>query len=250
MGFLVSFFVKHIFVSVSDLMVKTGIYLFFILFWASSANGIDKLVLTTPDKNLVIQTAEKVISEAYEELGIDIMIKYLPGNRALFLSNKGEADGELVRINGIEKRYKNLLMIPIPIYIMEGLAITKVPEIKNWSPENKGLKIARVRGILWSEKITKGMNAIVFNDYDTLFKVMSFRAIDIALVARLPFIEKQKIYNIKGLRGLEPPLVEIGLYHYLNKKHSGIVPEITEVLKKMDKTGRISKIKEETISSL
>ena len=44
------------------------------------------------------------------------------------------------------------------------------------------------------------------------------------------------------MRVLEPPLAEVPLYHYLNKKHEALLPSLVAVLRKMEKEGTIRAI--------
>jgi polar amino acid transport system substrate-binding protein len=56
--------------------------------------------------------------------------------------------------------------------------------------------------------------------------------------------------NVKGLTMLPTPLEENHLYHYLNIKHSSLVPQITEVLQVMLDSGKLDSIRTKIESNL
>lgn len=88
-----------------------------------------ELTLTKIEQDPVGDVAEAVLEEAYQELSIKLKILFAPAKRALVISNSGEADGELNRIKGINKKFKNLIMIPVPINQLEGVVYTKKKHI-------------------------------------------------------------------------------------------------------------------------
>jgi len=75
-----------------------------------------------------------VLEEAYAQLDIKVEIIPLPGERALRTSNAGKVDGELFRIANIQKRYQNLVVVPTPINVLQGIAFSKKfhPPIQGW----------------------------------------------------------------------------------------------------------------------
>jgi polar amino acid transport system substrate-binding protein len=66
---------------------------------------------------------------------------------------------------------------------------------------------------------------------------------DLALANR--FTGEKIIHNLGFDRiFMLKPAVEVDpLFHYLNKKHAGLVPEITAVLRRMEMAGEIDAIK-------
>ncbi len=193
-------------------------------------------------------TVETVIKEAYQRLGIEVEVSKFPGRRSMATSNSGETDGELVRIIHIDKEFKNLVRVPVPVYTMESVAATRNTELSHWTAEHlTQYKVGRVSGIIWSEKLTKEMSTVVADDYETLLNMMMYGRMDIILGARMSLMSKSKELKLSGIKILEPPINKVSLYHYLHKKHIDLVPKITEALQQMTQEGRIKQIKEETV---
>ncbi|WP_028974830.1 substrate-binding periplasmic protein [Spirochaeta cellobiosiphila] len=195
--------------------------------------------------------SEIILEEAYTKLGIELTFTILPPERALASSNSGATDGEVHRIKGTEKSYPNLVMVPVPINSVEGLAITKNLDLTITGWESiRPYKIGIRRGIKYIENGTKGMD-VEFNTTDeALLQKLIADRIQVAVESRLDIISILKSPKYSQLQILEPPLQSIKLYHFLNKKHSSLIPQITKVLEEMEKSGRIKEITDNYISSL
>ena len=208
----------------------------------------ERFVFSAMIDSQVIDTAEIVIKEAYQRLGIDVDVSKFPGRRSMATSNSGETDGELARIIHIDKEFKNLIRVPVPVYTMESVAATKNTELLRWKAEHlTQYKVGRVSGVIWSEKLTREMNTVVADDYKALLNMMFYGRMDIVLGARASLLSKSKELNLKGVKILEPPINEVSVYHYLHKKHIDFVPKVAKVLQEMTQEGRIKQIKEDVV---
>ena len=96
----------------------------------------DTLVFSRPKNRsgIAILMGERILKEAYNRLGIDFVFKELPNVRSLFTANKGDTDGEFMRLPGLEKTYTNLIMLSIPIAYVDIVVYTKYAEfeIEDW----------------------------------------------------------------------------------------------------------------------
>lgn len=199
----------------------------------------------------VSEVTWKVLQEAYRSIGIEIQPKVFPPERALFESNIGKVDGEVNRIQGLNKMYSNLIMVPVVVNKVEGSAFTKnitIP-IEGW----KSLKPYRLgirNGTKFAENGTQGMDVETINDYRTLFLMLDKGRFDMVVSTRLTGGIQIKKLQLKEVSVLDPPLVTINLYHYLHKKHFAVVPAITDVLQKMEAEGRIKAIRDQAIAEV
>ena len=84
----------------------------------NSIEAKDKMVFSKPlATNPSIIIPERILKHAYKKLGIIIQFDKSPGKRGLILSNEGQRDGEIFRIRGINKKYRNLIMVSVPAEI-------------------------------------------------------------------------------------------------------------------------------------
>jgi polar amino acid transport system substrate-binding protein len=106
----------------------------------------------------------------------------------------------------------------------------------------KPYKIGITRGIVILEKGTAGMQRDISDGNDEMFIKLDNNRTDIAIVNRVQGLMTIKKLNLSDIQTLGPPVVVIKLYHYLHEKNAELVPKITEILKRMEKQGRIEEI--------
>lgn len=203
----------------------------------------------TPD----IEISRLVLAEAYDRLGIKITIKELPGLRALIYANEGLTDGELFRAKGIENEYKNLIRIQVPINIVESVVVTKSLffNVYGWK-SIKQYRIGIQSGITFIESrisSIEGLKVIRVKNSSQLLRMLENDRIDIVVAPRISALLSLADLKSKTITILEPPLEVMPLFHYLNKKHQSLVPELENVLQKMEDEGEIQRIRDEYISS-
>ena len=189
------------------------------------------------------KTCGRILERVYDRIGIKIRIQTFPANRALNLSNSGEFDGEVQRIDGISEDYPNLIKVPEPIFYLEACAFVKNTEIriKGW----KSLKPYRIgipRGFKYLENNTDGMNRLVVSSIEQLFYLLNEGRIDIVIISKNYGQAFLKAHRDMRIRQITPPIIKVPLYHYLHKKHNALVPVVEARIKKMKEEGIISNI--------
>lgn len=195
--------------------------------------------------------SEQVIREAYQRIGIQIEVYDLPAKRALYMSNSGETDGELIRVAGIDEKFFNLKQIPIAITYLEIAAFSKKLDFKieGWdsiSPYQIGIS----RGIFIIEKRTKGMDVELARASSELMKKLAAGRTEIVVTALVDGLKEIRKHSLKGIRILKPSLEKVPLYHYLHEKHAKLIPIITKSLREMEKEGRIAIIQKKVMDEL
>lgn len=195
--------------------------------------------------------SEEVLIEAYRRIGVEISFTVLPPPRALRLSNEGILDGEMHRIHGIDEKFSNLVMIPVPINKIEALAFTKskditVRHIDDLKPYLIGIR----RGVKFAEEMSQGMNIVKTGSTDQLFRMLDLGRLDVVISTRTAGLKMIKRLNLREIRVIEPPLVTKNLYHYLHNKHQSIVPRITTSLQTMENEKLIEKKYEQAMTDL
>lgn len=208
------------------------------------------LVFSGTDDPIAV-VVKRTLTEAYQRIGIQIETRTFPAQRALVMSNNGMVDGEQARVMGIEKEYPNLIMVPVAVYVIEGVVFTKDSTIRiaGWDslkPYNIGIR----RGTVFAERGTQGMNVFPSKNNNVLFLKLGSGRVDIVVTNRIVGLDQINQLQLQGITVLEPPLVAKNLYHYLHKKNEHLLPEITKALQQMEAEGRIQAIREQTITEL
>lgn len=215
---------------------------------AYSSNG--KMVFSGMDSPHA-KVVFNVLKEAYSELGIEIEHRSYPILRSIKSAGSGKVDGQLFKVAGIEEEYTELIKIPVPVDYFE-LTVLKpsgTPDILQWN-DLKDLKVGYYRGVFYLKKKTALEGIIDTREIDTheqLVKMIQHGRIDVALTARIAGWQ-----TLQGLKSEQvvlqrTPIQKVYVHHYLNKKHSSIVPKITSILRKMQSNGRISQIRQEIL---
>ena len=215
------------------------------------ADAKEKLIFSGVEGSPDTQAAAAVLKEAYHRQNVEIEFHWLPGQTALAYANSGQTDGELQRIDGIERRFSNLVQIPIPINYLPGVVFSKHHDfpINGWY-SLKSYRVGIVKGILFAEQGTQGMNVTAANTYSELMSLLENGEIDLAIMPRINgqvTIKKLKLEDIEELDGT---LETLFLYHYLHKKNRGLIPQIEEELKRMLLDGTIKRIRDEVYAHL
>lgn len=195
--------------------------------------------------------SQKILTQAYKEIDIEVVFYAYPGWRALKLANDGEVDGELHRIAGLNAKYRNLIQVPQSIVKASWYAFSKNPELKvtNWQ-DLSSFNFTALAGVIYTQTQTQGLNVHFVKSENKLFQLLIKDRVDLAvtnLVAGLSFL---KLMNIRDIKPLKTPIDEKKLYHYLHQKNADLVPLVNQVLTRMHKAGRIEEIYNEHIAQL
>ncbi len=173
----------------------------------------------------------------------------MPAERALHTSNSGKIDGEVFRIVNVHKRFTNLVMVPTPINVLEGIAFVKDRHIviNNGWESLSNYKIGGQVGVKFVERGTKDMNRYLVDTNEQLFHMLDRGRVDVAVAAYVNGIKAIKKLELTSVKALQPSIQTYPLYHYLHKKNADLVPKLDKVLREMKRSGRIDQIRNEYI---
>jgi polar amino acid transport system substrate-binding protein len=100
-----------------------------------------------------------VMAEIYQSIGYEMKLVRFPSKRSLVEANLGTTQGELMRIEEVQKKYLNLVRIPYPISHLNSMVLTLTgqPEINNM----EGLldkSVGILRGLEYTDILTKDLD--------------------------------------------------------------------------------------------
>jgi polar amino acid transport system substrate-binding protein len=174
---------------------------------------------------------KQLLKQAYQKLNIPISFIYLPGERSLTLSNSGKLDGEVARLAGIEKTYPNLIRVNVPLQTVILYAYTKNPAITvSDSQSLKPYRIAYLRGVKSIEKQFSGFNLEAITTIQQAFTMLAHNRVDIVITGDAAGATGNLPLAQMGIKKLMPPVYQFSIYHYLNKKHQELIPELETTL--------------------
>jgi len=195
--------------------------------------------------------AEKILRKAYARIGIDITIQEYPPERYQVLANIGSFDGILFGGAHIGDKFTNLIKVSVPIGYDDIVVFTKSTKsrIDGWQ-SLKSYKIGIMIGMPEIEKHTDGMQVNKVATPRQLFLMLNAERIDFVVIPRTLGLVAIKKLNMKTIKLIPKTLDRWGMYHYLNKKNSKIVPELKKILTEMQQSGYIRSINQQIESDL
>lgn len=194
---------------------------------------------------------DRLMQEAFRRIGWQVRIVFNPTERSLADVNAGLLDGELNRIEGMEKNFPNLVRVPEANMTMEFVAFAKRPySIDGWqSIEN--LHIGIVRGWKILENNTRGFAHVTLVPTETeLFTMLHKGRIDVALYDKLTGCEQLSLRGLEDIRHLAPPLASKDMFLYVHRKHAALAPAVAGALKEMKQDGTYDRIVREATAHL
>ncbi len=219
--------------------------------WAADAGQENTIRLVAAANTVDTLISEVIVRKAYARLGYRVEIAKYPAERALKLADKGHADGDVQRIDGLGRHYPNLIQLKPAINYIEGSAFTagKPLTIHGWE-SLRPYRIGLIRGIKFAELNTVGMDRHLVGDYETLFKMLRKGRFELGVSTRLNGLYQLKRLNIAEISPLDPPLARFELYHYLHRSRAGLAPSLEAVFRSMQASGELSALRQAVIGEL
>jgi len=227
------------------------VFLYSAMTLSFSLEAQERLLVSRIENDFNEDYMERLLTEAYQQIGVKVDYIQYPAKRALYASNLGETDGEMARIEGVDKEFQNLLMTDVTISSIEIVVFTKNEKIlvDGWQ-SLKPYSIAIPRGIRVIENGTAGMEVSAFNTTEKILELVSMGRYDVAVLTRIDGLGYAKKLNITNLTILEPPIAKVDLYHYLHKKHENLLPKINSSLLELKESGRMKVIRDQFLVEL
>ena len=196
-----------------------------------------QLILGQVGQGKVQQQAFSLLQQAYQQLGISITTQSYPSKRSLAMSNRGDIDGELLRINNITTQYPNLIAVPVTLYQVKNAAFTinGIAEFKNIK-DILQYPIAIRRGILWQERFIHGHTNHVIKAQETnqqveLLNIGRVKYIIASVIDISQFQSRNS--SVQNIRQVSPIIKKTEFIHYLHQKHRHLIPQLTIEIKKI-----------------
>jgi len=233
--------------------IQSGFAIVIILSASSSSIASDehRIVLAAVEGSQDVNAGVAVVREAYRRLSIPLEIKWLQGKTALELSSSGQLDGEVQRIDGLDRRFEDLVQIPVPVNYLEGVAFAKKQAfpIKGWFSLRQ-YRIGIVQGILFAEQGTRGMRVTASKNYQDLVNLLQLSDIDVAVMPRINGLFAIQKANLKTVKEMPGVLETLFLYHYLHRKNAHLNAKVGQELKRMLLDGTTQRIRNEVYAKL
>jgi len=204
-----------------------------------------KSLLSEPDQTGML---DRIVKEAFQRIGITVDVPFLPAERSIMAANAGIHDGELNRIEGIERLYPHLVRVPESNMDFNFVAFSKKQDFAttDWSTL-KSLRVGYIKGWKVLEEQLRDHPEVTYtNSAEQLFNQLDKDHIDVALYGERIGYAQLKNMGLTDVKVLQPPLTTKKMYMYLNEKHKNLTVKVAESLREMKRDGTYDRIVEET----
>jgi polar amino acid transport system substrate-binding protein len=210
-------------------------------------NSNDVFPRSAPDRS---GFEDRILDEAFRRLGYTWELIKIPSERALASLNRGEIDGDYVRIAGLEKTYPNLVQVKEPISSMDFGAFTLSDKVRfsSWE-ELRNRPIAMIIGWKIVEERTKDFPYVTaVRDEESLFTLLRAGRVDAVIYDLLQ--GPRYLARIGASKSVfpGPALEHRDMYLYLNRKSGDLHERLALVLSGMRKEGLINVITTEVMT--
>jgi polar amino acid transport system substrate-binding protein len=174
----------------------------------------------------------------------------LPSERALASLDRGEIDGDYVRIAGLEQTYPNLIRVDEPVAHMDFGAFTKSKALRfsRWE-DLRSRRIGAIIGWKIIEQRTKGFDSVsAVRDENALFGLLLADRVDAVVYDLLEGGRYIKRGGFSEAIFPGPTLERRDMYLYLNKKNADLAGKLAAALRSMRTEGLIDKLTAETLA--
>lgn len=224
------------------------IYTAGLIVWLSIASTAlaaeERLVISTIEGSTLTEIASKIMTTAYEKIGIPVEIYFTSGKRALALSSTGHVDGELVRIGAVKNIYPALKQVPVPNMELKGIVFVR-EEDKDRIAESdlSKLHVGYLDGIVQAIQFSEGFEDVWVGQSETeLFQLLASGKLDAVVSDDIDGVLAMSKLGLTNVVPLGPPFKVEPMFHYLHEKNSHLVPKIAAVLADMRRNGDIQTI--------
>lgn len=220
-----------------------------------AANAAQTLVLndptfppyTTDNRNGYL---DKLTAELGRRVGVQFKLVRLPTERGLISANEGMIDGDLSRVEGMEKAYPHLLPL-----LEKNMDMHFVGLVRGLAPVNQlgwdrlaGKRVGMIKGWkIFEKNVPRNAEVTYSNDADQLIQLLAHNRIDIALYETEMGVKLAHEKGLHDVQPLAPALVVKPMFIYLNKKHQDLIPPLSAALRAMRADGTLARLMSATL---
>lgn len=194
---------------------------------------------------------DRVALEAFRRLNVKLETVELPAERALINSNNGIIDGEMSRVSGLNKKYKNLIRVKEKIMSWEFVVYSrkKITLNKGWHSLTP-YSVSIINGWKILEKnVPPEVELTKVKNMEQLFGMLKLYRSDLIIYGKWAGMHYLKSNKITDVKLTYPPLIVKDLFIYLNKKHGTLALNLAKSLKSMKVDGTYDKILSDTLNN-
>ncbi|KPH62765.1 hypothetical protein ADS77_11655 [Pseudoalteromonas porphyrae] len=183
----------------------------------------------------------ELMTMAYKELGYELHIIDFNHQSSLAAANNGTLDGQLGRVASINKKYKNLRLVNVPLFefdliLLKNCQQCNFDQIANIAIQS-GYPAAQnyldqhpyIGDVIRVKSVTAQLNLL------TQKKVQGAILLDFLLDTAHPSFDANQFHK--------EVLIPIKSFHFLHSRHQALIPKLETQLNKLNKNGTVHLLK-------
>lgn len=188
--------------------------------------------------------AEEVVLQACRRAGIDLKVARLPLMRSIELANRGEIDGDMMRIADVAQRYPNLVRVPTPVAHAHVVVYVRAGAAQRLPREQVGqLLIAYTRGTFVLVKHAQGLRTVEVDNVDQVFGMLAAARVEAGLATYLDAEQALQRLQLVAAVVRWPQVWAIEpVYLFLHRSREDSVPLLDAALRQMAQKGAIDRV--------
>ena len=212
---------------------------------APSFAATPTITVSTNNTPLDRKALQALGQEAFRRVGVEFRLVGLPSERSLYAADRGEVDGEGLRVEGLSAQYANLIQVPERFIGISFVAFARDRSIRvdrGWE-SLKPHSVAFING--WKMFEANALGARVVHKVDKpeqLFRMLEEGRVDLVLYTRADGILMARNLGLPAIAPLSPTLKDVDMYLYLHKKHQALVPKLTQAIRDLKADGSYNRI--------
>ena len=193
-----------------------------------------------------IQMSQRILTQAYAQLGIPVRFVVVPVLRSLVMWNNGALDSVSFKL--LDEGLPHSIKIPVAINYEEVVAFANNPEIQVHSyAELTNYTVGYLGGVqILEDRLRDLPKTDVARSLDSLFKKLDAGRKDLVIDSRYSYCVAKRL-GLQRVRLLEPGLEKRLGYHFIHQRHASLAKPIERVLQQMESDGTIKRIQDEVM---
>jgi polar amino acid transport system substrate-binding protein len=151
-------------------------------------------------------------------------------------------------VAGLGRTYTNLVQVPERYISVSFAAFAKIspgaplPQLEQGWRTLAPCSVAYITGWKLFETAVVGTRAYKVDKPEQLFRMLDAGRVELALYTLADGVALARNLGLSDIRALEPGLVDVDMYLYLNRRHAALVPRLAQALRDMKADGTHARI--------
>lgn len=185
-----------------------------------------------------------LFEEMGRRVGLDVTFVRQPPERSIQSANEGAIDAEGPRVGGLEAQYPGLVPVPEQIITAKFVGFARQDDVFVETWDSLGMyRVAAITGWKFYQKhLPEHADVTWVRDEQTLFELLERGRVDVVLHEHISGCACARSLGLTGVRELSPPLAELPLFLYVNKRHAALAPTLAQALRDIKADGTYERL--------